>query len=119
MPLTISEQDLSQITESHDELVLGIIMRDGTVRLRISGEGQYTGHLDWIGEDSLEDDEIRRGFSVAVRGGRVLYLCRQSALNHARRGCSEFRLEDIWAEELEALLPLDEEYVREPFSDRL
>ncbi len=117
MTLIIPDDGLRLISASHQEIVLGIIMVDGTVRLRISDRNRYRGHDDWIREDKLDRDAIRRGFSFAVFGGHVQHVYGQSILNETGKGCSDFRLEDEWVEALESLLPLAENYVRDLLSD--
>lgn len=106
MRLFLGQSVAELISNCANDAVLGIILEDGTVRLRVGDPVRYPGHRAWIARDHLE--RVFRGFSLIVRDRRVSALFCASALN-AGRGAL---LEGDLIEQLEALLPKDDGYRR-------
>ncbi len=99
------EQGVAElISNCANDAVLGIILEDGTVRLRVGDPVRYPGHRAWIERDRLE--RVFRGFSLIVRDQRVSALHCASVLNTGR----DAMLEPDLIEQLEALLPKKDSY---------
>lgn len=99
MPLTIASDQLRQIEDAQEELLLGIILEDDSVRLRRAERTTIIGHLEWLAIEPIQN--VKRGFSVGVKEGRVVSLFPMSRLNPDAFG----RLEDGYVQDLTALLP--------------
>ncbi len=67
--LTLALSDLQILRDAKNEIVLGIILADGTVRLRLSDPHRVPGHRDWLEQEPMVDQV--RAFSVGVLDGRV------------------------------------------------
>lgn len=100
MTLSISSADLAVVSGAENELLLGIIERDGAVRFKVGGRNTCPGHTDWLRLDGLMD--AHRGFSLIVKHGRVDSLHRRSEVNPAD---IDFALELDLTEELLSMLP--------------
>lgn len=106
MRLFLEQGAAALISNCTSDAVLGIILEDGTVRLRVGDPVRYPGHRAWIERDQLQ--RVFRGFSLIVLDRRVSALFCASILN-AGRGAM---LEPDLIEQLEALLPKCEGYRR-------
>lgn len=104
MLLTIQASELETVFGAQHEVVLGIILQSGVVRVRIADVRNAPGHAEWIAQESITD--AWRGFSILVKGGNVYRLFAASRLNPGPDGLLE---EDI-IRQLEQLLPRAKDY---------
>jgi len=100
MPLTIAPDQLRQIEDGQEELLLGIISTEGAVRLRRADRKTVIGHHEWLALEPMSD--VKRGFSIGVKKGRIVALYRSSTLNPGPFG----EIEDVYFRELLSLLPM-------------
>lgn len=81
MVLRLDVRQLAALREARDGIVLGTILRDGTVLLASGDSRTRRGHSEWIEREGLSD--AVRGFSLVVDDGRVTGFYHASALNPA------------------------------------
>ncbi|MHC4062889.1 MAG: hypothetical protein ACYSUI_00090 [Planctomycetota bacterium] len=74
------------------------------MRLTESDPAGIPGHVEWLEHEPIED--VVRGFSLLVKNGQVCALFRLSRLNPTE----DAELERRFVTELEAQLPLSEDY---------
>ena len=74
------------------------------MRLTESDPWRIPGHVEWLEHETIED--VVRGFSLLVKNGQVCALLRLSRLNPTEDAALERR----FVTELEAQLPLSEDY---------
>ena len=106
MRFTIAEEDLDVVRSLKKDLLIGIVMRGGEVRLQVSDMHVYRGHVAWLSRDSIPRDAVERGFAIGVKEGHVQYLNPNSELNPNR----DRSLLDDEIEQLKDLLPLSEDF---------
>jgi len=98
MALDVGEPELGLVRASKREILLGIILSGGTVRLHVAGP-DCPGHVEWLAcEPSLV---ATRGFSLLVKNGRVEAIFPRSRLNPGL----DARLEQVFVDELVVMLP--------------
>lgn len=100
MRTKLSQSDLTGVHHAQNEFFLGIIERDGTVRLKIAGPIDCPGHAEWVRQGNLA--EVYRGFSMIVKSGHVTAFHRRSEYNPE---ALEFALEEEITRELLRMLP--------------
>lgn len=103
MKLRVTDDALTALREAEKAVVLGIIFKDGSVRMQIADSQRIPGHLEWIAGEALEG--VERGFSVLVKNGRVTALFPLSRLNPA----ADARLEEAYIQELLQWLPASDD----------
>jgi len=102
MALSIDSEQVKLVTDSENELVLGIITREDIVKLKLSDRLVFLGHVEWISMEPMAG--VTRGFSLLVRNGKIGAIFPRSRLNPG----PDARLENEYIEQLLRLLPTDE-----------
>ena len=106
MRFAISDEDLKLIRSYSKELLIGIVMRGGELRLRIADERVYRGHVAWLRQDSIPRDTVELGFAIIVKSGCVHALFPMSELNST----ADYSLRDDEIQQLKDLLPLADNF---------
>jgi len=93
---------MKTLASAENELLLGIILRDGTVELAKADPSYLPDHRSWIMKESL--GEVNRGFSLIIKAGTVSSMFLNSELNLPENG---FELEKPLVKQLRRLIPQD------------
>ena len=106
MRIRIAQPQIEMIRQCASGAMLGIILTDGSVVLKLGDAIAYPGHREWIRRDGIIN--VSRGFSLSASGGRVLALACASVVNPSPDCLPEAE----YATQLEASLPLADDYQR-------
>lgn len=104
MDIRLSVEDVGVVRGSKDDIVLGILFEDGTVRLHAADAVMIQGHADWVRRERFQG--IYRGFNLLCREGEVREFCRVSGLNPA----PSYRIEQEYLQAIKRQLPLSHNY---------
>ena len=99
MIVSVPGAERAKIEGAKKEIVLGIILADGQVRLQVSDARVHPGHVEWLARESWRN--VVRGFSLLVEDGKVTALFPRSRLNPG----ADARLEGEYAESVLRQLP--------------
>ena len=103
----IPDAELQGLSRLQNDVVLAIIMQDGSIRFRAADWDIYPGHLEWLRRDGIRRSEVAGGFSLLVKSGRVRYLFALSRLNNPNAPA----LTDEQIGAVVAQLPLDQGFL--------
>jgi len=96
--LSIAPDYLAVVRNAAHEIVLGIILPDDSVRLKLASRA-CPGHVEWLAEAPAVS--VARGFSLLVKNGQVDAIFPRSRLNRQ----PDARLEQPYVNELICILP--------------
>jgi len=86
LDLRISAADAALLENPDEALLLGLIMSDGEVHLKVADANETPGHFEWMSRDKIPPVSVRGGFSLIVKSGQITHLFRSSRLNAASDG---------------------------------
>lgn len=99
------------IATERNALLLGIILKDGTVQVSTRLDAQK-GHVGWLADSGIARNEVLGGFALRVLNGNVRHVFTRSALNATFAGDwlppeRRYVLPGALIDELVKVLPMD------------